>query len=179
MKPQYAAASLLTILALSGCLGKNDSTDYTEWRKTNEAYVTTVQDSVSPQGTPLYTKVTPDWAPTAWIMMKWHNDRALTASALSPRDNSTVDVIYSLRNINGTLIDSSWARRDSIYRCRPCNNVVGFWRALTEMHVGDHVTAVVPWTAGYGAFGSGSISPYTTLVFDIRLKAIEGFETPY
>lgn len=171
--------SLLLITLLTGCLGNNENTDYTDWRAANESYVTTAQDSLTDTGTALYAKVTPDWAPTAWVLMKWHNDRALTAGALSPRDNSTVDVIYSLRNVNGKLIDSSWARADSLYRTRPCNNIVGFWRALTEMHVGDHATVIVPWTAGYGAFGSGSVAPYTTLIFDIKLKAIRGFDTPY
>ncbi len=180
MKLTHTLPLLLGALALlSGCLGKNESTDYTEWRSLNEAYVTAAQDSLTDAGTPVYTKVTPGWAPTAWVLMKWHNDRALTEEALSPRDNSTVDVIYSVRNINGKLIDSSWAKRDSIYRTRPCNNIVGFWHALTEMHVGDHATVVIPWTAGYGAYGSGSISPYSTLIFDLRLKAIEGYETPY
>lgn len=175
-----ALLSLLAAVPLSSCLRENKGTDYTEWQEANTKYVTEAESAIDEKtGLPEYTRITPVWAPTAWSLIKWHNDRSLNADALSPRDNSTVAVKYALYDISGNMVDNSYSKTDSLYVTRPCNNVVGFWNALTEMRVGDVTTVVIPYTAGYGSTGSSAVPPFSTLVFDIELREITGFDTPY
>ncbi|MDE5846117.1 MAG: FKBP-type peptidyl-prolyl cis-trans isomerase [Muribaculaceae bacterium] len=112
------------------------------------------------------------------ILAQWHNDRSLTAGNLVPMDNSTVDIIYEGKYYNGVTFDSSFSQTtygDSIYRCKPTDMISGFWAMLTNMHVGDSVTCVIPSSAGYGA-SSSSLMPYSTLVFNIKLKSIYKYE---
>ena len=95
-------------------------------------------------------------------------------------DNSTVDVIYECKYVNGTVLDTSYRNTtygDSIYRCKPSDNIVGFWAMLTNMHVGDSVTCVIPMNAAYGV-SSTSVMPYSTLVYNMKLKAIHSYELP-
>ncbi|MDE6074493.1 MAG: FKBP-type peptidyl-prolyl cis-trans isomerase, partial [Muribaculaceae bacterium] len=48
--------------------------------------------------------------------------------------------------------------------------------ALEKMHVGDSVEVIIPYQAGYGASSSGSILPYSTLRFGIKLVNIPYYE---
>lgn len=179
MKKAICFLAALPMLFATSCLDDNE-TDYAEWKEKNEKYVTLCADSTV-GGVKIYEKVTPAWAPNAFVLMKWHNNRLLTASNLMPLDNSTVDIKYRLRNIEGTVLDSSYTSTtygDSIYRTQPNTNVIGFWTGLTNMHVGDSVTMVVPYQAGYGSASQGSILPFSTLIFDVKLKSIYRYETP-
>lgn len=164
-------------LGLTSCFNDNDddSFDKKEWTQRNEAYVAEAQSSGE------YETLTPPWAPQAISLVKWHNNRALTAKNLSPLDNSLVDVKYDCSDIDGTLIDSSYKSTqygDSIYRSRPSSNVTGFWYLVTQMHVGDTVTAVLPAISAYGGVAYGSIKPNTTLIYHIKLVSIPAYEVP-
>lgn len=166
-------------LSLSSCLGDDETNDYTEWRNKNAEYINQAE-AATENGVKVYEKMIPAWDKSSFVLMKWHNDRSLTASRLSPLDNSTINVKYLLTNVEGDTIDSSYrltANGDSIFQCRPCEMVTGFWIATTSMHVGDSVTAVMPYTCGYGVSGSGSVLPYSTLIFQIKLDSIVAFET--
>lgn len=167
------------LLLMSSCLGDDETTDYTEWRTRNLEYIGNAENEVE-NGVKKYEKIIPSWDKSSYVLMDWHNDRALTSNNLSPLDNSTCDVKYILKTIDGDTIDSSYSMTtygDSIFRCQPTGMVTGFWIALTNMNVGDSVTAVMPYTAGYGIYGSGSVPPYTTLIFGIKLVGIPAFET--
>lgn len=167
------------IIGLSSCLGDDEYSDYKEWRQQNLAYIENAENETE-GGKPKYEKVTPSWDKSFYILMRWHNDRGLTVDNLSPLDNSTCNVKYLLRNIEGDTIESSYSlteNGDSIFQCQPNGLVTGFWTALTSMNVGDSVTAIMPYTAGYGAYGSGAILPYSTLIFEIKLVSIPSFET--
>ena len=48
----------------------------------------------------------------------------------------------------------------------------GFATALQHMHEGDIWEVWMPYQLGYGVSGSGSIKPYTTLVFQVEVKEI-------
>ncbi|MDE7096656.1 MAG: FKBP-type peptidyl-prolyl cis-trans isomerase, partial [Muribaculaceae bacterium] len=177
-----AAAAILIAPCLASCLGDdNKKVDYSEWINLNETYLIQVEDSVDSAGNKVFEKITPVWAPGTgvYVLAQWHNDRSLTASNLSPMDNSTVDVIYECSYVNGVVLDSSYKNTtygDSIYRCKPSDNIVGFWTMLTEMHVGDSVTCVIPTTAAYGNT-STSVIPYSALVYKMKLKSIYAYET--
>lgn len=166
-------AVLLAPVMLTSCLGDDDNTvDYSEWISENEAFLSkTAAD-------PSFERIVPTWCPGVYILAKWHNDRSLTAANLVPMDNSTVDVTYQAEYVNGVVLDTSFnntANGDSIYRCKPLDNIVGFWTMLTNMHVGDSVTCVIPTNAAYGATNS-SVVPYSTLVYHMKLKSIHAYE---
>ncbi|MDE5903707.1 MAG: FKBP-type peptidyl-prolyl cis-trans isomerase, partial [Muribaculaceae bacterium] len=133
-------------------------------------------------GIPVFTKLTPSWAPAAFTLVKWENDRNLTAKNLQPMDNSLVRVQYALDDIYGNRISDSYSATasygDSIYQTRPMDNIVGFWNTLTEMRVGDEVTCIIPASAGYGNVQNGAIPPYSTLVYKIKLVSIPRYEVP-
>lgn len=169
---------LLLFIALTSCLGDNGSVDYTSWKTDNEKYVAQAEDSVGDSGEKLYQRIIPKWCPGVYSLAKWHNDRSLTESNLVPMDNSTVDVIYKCTYIDGTVLDSSYSNTtygDSVYRCKPSDNIIGFWSMLTSMHVGDSVTCIIPSDAGYGV-SSNSVLPYSTLIYHMKLKAIYAYE---
>lgn len=172
-----SAVALLIATSLTSCLGDNDNQyDYTEWINQNETYLADKEAETDASGRKVYEKINPVWAPGVYVLAKWHNDRSLTSSNLVPMDNSTCDVVYECYYVNGTLLDSSAKHyADSIYSCRPCDNIVGFWTMLTNMHVGDSVTCVIPMNAAYGAT-STSVMPYSTLIYNLKLKAISAYE---
>lgn len=172
-----AAAMLLLAPCLYSCLGKDDNSyDYAEWINQNETYLTRMEDSVDADGKKVFEKIIPVWAPGVYVLAQWHNDRSLTASSLVPMDNSTCEVVYEGYYVNGTLLDASYNHyADSVYSCRPNDNIVGFWTMLTNMHVGDSVTCVIPTNAAYGA-SSTSVMPYSTLIYNLKLKAISAYE---
>lgn len=177
IKLRYLAPLAVALLPLmASCLKDDPYETYEEWRVENTAYFDSIERGIPANG---FEKVAPKWDPASAILMKWHNNRALTAGNLMPLDNSTVDVKYLLTNVKGDTIDSSYkltANGDSIFRCQPTALITGFWIALTNMHVGDSVTTVIPWQAGYGAGGSGNILPYSTLIFQIKLDSIVALE---
>ena len=90
-------------------------------------------------------------------------------------DNSTCEVVYRVSYVNGTVFDSSYAEADSVRKFKPSETIVGFWTMLTNMHVGDSVTCVIPMNAGYGA-SSTSVMPYSTLIYNMKLKSITAYE---
>lgn len=170
-------AFMLATPMLTSCLKDDDDTpDYTEWRKENEAYVAARLDS-----TDKYDKFSPVWAPDAFVLIQWHSRPEGYSTMLRPMDNSLVDVKYCGRRIDGTVFDSSYpqtANGDSIYRTKPNSNVLGFWATLTQMVPGDSVTVIIPARYGYGATGQGKITPFTTLIFDLKLKKIVKWDAP-
>lgn len=163
----------LTLMLLSSCLGKDDDVDIQPWISENAEYITKAEESGQ------YEKVVPKWDPATFVLMKWHR-RGNTVNRLKPLDNSTIDVTYLLTDVRGDTLDSSFAlttNGDSIFRCKPNEMITGFWTATTNMNIGDSVTAVIPYTSGYGLTGSGSVLPYSTLIFNIKLVGIPGFDS--
>lgn len=157
---------------LSSCL-HGESDDYEEWRQTNDAYIAALD-------TTEYHLIVPKWAPQNSVYIKWHNDRSLTAQNLVAMSNSTVDIKYELENIEGTKLGNSYSavRGDSVYQSKPNNNIVGMWIAMTTMHVGDSATLVIPYPSGYGSQLSGSIKPYTNLIYHVKIKDVKAYERP-
>lgn len=164
-------------LFLSSCFDDSDSLaeQYKEWRIQNEQYVKEAEEQ---GGGNFYTRVTPSWAPNTFVLLHWHNDRSLTAGNLSPMDNSTTKITYELFDIEGNRLSDSFKNPDSVYTSKPSDNIIGMWTALTHMHVGDSVTMVIPASAGYGIQSTGTIKPYSTLIYNVKLKAITAYEIP-
>ena len=74
--------------------------------------------------------------------------------------------------INKIVFDSTANRNDIPSTFQVKGVVDGFSTALQHMQVGDKWEIWIPWNMGYGANGSGTIRPYTTLVFEIELVDI-------
>ena len=164
-------------LGITSCLGKNGVEDeYKDWRESNDEWY-----AQQKANTKYYTTVTASWDDNAELLIHWFNDTMLTKNNLKPLLTSTVDVKYRGMTKDATPFDSSYLRTspaDSIFRCQLNSDVVEGWAlALTHMHVGDSCRVVIPYSLGYGSYKMSSlILPYTTLVFDIKLKDIYGYE---
>lgn len=164
----------VTAIAMTSCLGNNDEPEYNEWREKNEATITAAENETK-DGVKVWEKITPDWAPSTFTLIKWETDRALTAGKLTPLDNSTIRMKYHVDTIEGERIDDSYSNKeygDSIYETTPSRMITGVRAALAYMHPGDSVTLLVPYTAGYGVNSHGTIKPYSTLRFGLKLVAI-------
>lgn len=152
---------------LPACLdNETDLSNYTEWKALNQKYIDSIA-TLTEDGRLAYSEITPAWDNSFSVWLKWHNNREENKSYITPLSTSTCHVKYTLTSIKGDTLDSS-----SSYTCIPNNMVTGFMAALCEMRVNDTITAVIPYTAGYGAYGSSAILPYSTLIFGIRLDSI-------
>lgn len=165
----------LPLVALTGCLG-DDSVSYSDWRAENNAFYLEAAEKLDENGEPYYEKLTPDWAPGLTMLV--HRHRQAPANAMRPMDNSLVNVVYKGKLIDDTVFDDSFSLTDSVYQTRPLNNVAGFWATLTTMAENDSVTVIIPSTAGYGEYANGSIPPYSTLIFELKLKRIVAWDAP-
>ncbi len=164
----------LSLAILTSCLDNDDeSTDYTEWRTENSAYITAAEAEML-NGQKRYVKIIPKWDPATFVLMQWH--KRGNPNSITPLDNSTLNVKYLLTTIKGDTIDSSYSKTDSLFTCKPCDMITGFWAATTVMHQGDSVTAVIPYTSGYGIGGSGAVLPFSTLIFQIKLDSIIAYD---
>lgn len=167
-------------LLLASCLGDEPGTDKA-WRARNDAYMIEQAARTDAQGQPYYTRINCPWDPDGYVLMRWHNDRTKTSEGITPMSTSTVDVIYRVGNIDGLGIDSSYYRTtpaDSVYRSVLNTNIQGWQIALTQMHVGDTCTVVIPYDQAYGINSKGSIAAYSDLIFDVKLVGIPGWEKP-
>ncbi|MCH5237580.1 MAG: FKBP-type peptidyl-prolyl cis-trans isomerase [Muribaculaceae bacterium] len=166
----YSIFVFILFTTFSSCLGNDRSEDYSDWRIQNQEYLDKAEIEME-NGELVYDKISPVWDNNVYVLMHWHNDRKETEGELLPLSNSTVKVKYTLTDIKGDTLDSS-----ASFNCKPNGLITGFWTAVTNMRVNDTVTAVIPYSAGYGVYGSGSVLPYSTLIFGIRLDSIISYQ---
>lgn len=171
-------ALILPLLATSCLSSDDDNNDYTQWNEKNNAWVAEQEQKTNEDGTPYYKRIVPVWAPGTYVLMHWHK-RAAEETRVVPMSNSTVDVKYEGKLLDGTVFDSSYTNvqyGDSIARFKPSSTVAGFHTALVNMAPGDSVTIVIPSNGAYGVSGTGSVKPYSALEFDVMMKSIVYFE---
>lgn len=180
MRKILAAILLSTFcLTLPSCMESDNNYDkYASWRKQNDEFINSRLNEKRPDGTLKYMKIVPRWAPNVLVLLEWHNDTSLTSKNLRPLDNSTISVKYEGMLIDSTKFDSSYSRADSAYVTRPINNILGWRAALPYIHVGDSVTMLIASGAAYGSYGTSNIKPYSTLIFNLKLKEIIDLERP-
>ena len=92
---------------------------------------------------------------------------------IRPSINNTVKVHYHGTLIDGTVFDSSIERNEPI--SFPVNGVIIGWQeGLQLMRVGSKYRFFVPYDLAYGSKAAGpTIKPFSTLIFDVTLLAIE------
>ena len=172
----------LAFVALAGMISSSCDDDdqstwekYAEWRNANKAFYEEQKFKLGPDGSE-YTPIVPSWNSGAEVLIKYLNDRSKTEGNLSPMLTSTVTVKYIGRLYNGEAFDSSYTKTDSNFTTGVSEVIAGWTTALQYMRVGDSARVVIPYGQAYGASGSGAIPPYSTLVFDIKLKNINDYE---
>lgn len=91
-----------------------------------------------------------------------------------PTEKDLVTTHYEGKTIDGKVFDSSFQRGEPAKF--PVNGVIKGWtEALQLMSVGDKFELFVPQDLAYGDQGAGpDIPPYSTLIFEVELLAING-----
>lgn len=88
-----------------------------------------------------------------------------------PTPKGYVTVHYKGTLINGKQFDATQKGRPAQFKL---NELILGWRtALAQMSVGSRWEVVIPYNLGYGTRPSGVIKPYSTLIFDIQLIAVQ------
>ena len=85
-----------------------------------------------------------------------------------------VQVNYEGRLIDGTVFDASAKHGDKPAEFRPDQVIKGWTEALTMMPVGSKWQLYIPQQLAYGERNTGSIKPYSALIFDVELVSIVG-----
>jgi len=94
----------------------------------------------------------------------------------APSAESEVVVHYEGRLLNNQTFDSSYQRGEPA-RFKLDGVIEGWTEGLQLMKPGSKTRFFIPPELGYGAGGTGSIPPYSVLVFDIQLLEIVDTET--
>ena len=89
-----------------------------------------------------------------------------------PTENDQVKVHYHGTLLDGTVFDSSVDRNEpAVFGVTQV--IPGWTEALKLMPVGSKWKVYVPYNLAYGADDRGTIKPFSTLIFDVELLAIE------
>ncbi|MCB1645082.1 MAG: FKBP-type peptidyl-prolyl cis-trans isomerase [Pseudomonadales bacterium] len=95
-----------------------------------------------------------------------------SGSGRSPGPTDTVVTHYHGTLIDGKVFDSSVNRGEPLEF--PLNRVIKGWtQALQLMKEGDKWRLFIPPELAYGARKTGSIPPYSTLIFDVELIKVK------
>lgn len=176
----HAIIAGFTLVSLTSCLG-DEPDNGSNWRNHNDSWMQAKTNEKDKDGNPVYRRIGCDWDPNAYILMKWHNDPAETASRLSPLSTSTVDVRYEVMTVDSVLVDSSHSRvtpAPGVYRSQLNNNINGWIIGLSNMHIGDTCTILIPYNQAYGEIPYNGLKAYSSLIFNVRLVDIPAYEKP-
>ncbi len=109
-------------------------------------------------------------SPTASGLYYIETEKGTGAKAVA---GNTVQVHYTGRLLDGSVFDSS-VERGQPYEFRLGAGMVikGWDEAIAMMNEGGKATLVIPSDLAYGERVSGSIPPFSTLVFDVELVSV-------
>ena len=93
-----------------------------------------------------------------------------------PKATDKVLVNYEGRLIDGTVFDASKKHGDKPTEFKPSQVIKGWTEALTMMPVGSKWQLYIPYELAYGERNTGSIKPFSTLIFDVELVGIDNGE---
>ncbi|HSE97156.1 MAG TPA: FKBP-type peptidyl-prolyl cis-trans isomerase [Blastocatellia bacterium] len=92
----------------------------------------------------------------------------------TPQQGQVVSVHYTGTLENGTKFDSSLDRGEPYSFALGTGTVIKGWdEGLATMKVGGKRKLIIPPHLGYGATGSGTIPPNSTLIFEVELVDIK------
>ena len=188
-------AFLAPLVATSCSEDDNTVEEFPDWRNRNEAYFSDILSTakVNTDGSwkTFLSYALEDTIPTTendYIAVKVL--RPGTGSGC-PMFTDSVKINYRGRLVpstsyaEGYVFDQSYVsdepgKTSLPVKFRVGDLVTGFTTALQYMHIGDYWRVYIPYWLGYGSTGSTSIPAYSTLIFDIELKAYyrAGTEVP-
>ncbi|MBP1663493.1 MAG: peptidylprolyl isomerase FKBP-type [Bacteroidetes bacterium] len=87
----------------------------------------------------------------------------------NPNDRKATSTSFINVNYEGKLINDSIFDESEQYQNYLSNMISGWQEGVIKMHTGDIYQFYIPWELGYGKDGSGSIPPYSTLIFQVEL----------
>ena len=93
-----------------------------------------------------------------------------------PKATDKVLVNYEGRLIDGTVFDASKKHGDKPAEFKPSQVIKGWTEALTMMPVGSKWELYIPYELAYGERNTGSIKPYSALIFTVELVGIDNGE---
>ena len=101
-------------------------------------------------------------------------------SVLVDYRGSLIPTIY---HTSGYVFDQSYTDDYNPLTANPAklyvgNTVDGFATALQHMHIGDQWRVYIPYRMGYGSTDNSDIPAFSTLIFDIALRAYSRPGTP-
>ncbi len=92
-------------------------------------------------------------------------------SGKKPLPTDVINVHYTLKNINGDIIESS--KESGVPAEFPLNQVIPGWtEGMQLLEAGDQAVLYVPFDLAYGERGGRGIEPFSTLIFEIELICI-------
>ena len=86
-------------------------------------------------------------------------------------DTTLVEVNYEGRLTDGTIFDSSF-KRGQTAKFKPTQVIKGWTEALKLMPEGSTWELYLPYDLAYGEKGTGSIPPYSTLIFKVEIVKV-------
>lgn len=183
----FAVFALVLVSAFASCSEDDNSVEeFPDWRNRNETYFSniwsTAQLNSDGSWKTFLSYALEDTIPTTtddYIAVQVL--RAGTGSGC-PMFTDSVKVNYRGRLIpstsypEGYVFDQSYIGEYNPATALPSTMYVGgtvdgFATALQHMHIGDYWRVYIPYTLGYGTASSDAIPSYSTLIFDIELKA--------
>lgn len=166
---------------LTSCLSNDEPNSGNNWRDANDEWMLAKSIEKDAAGNLVYERVTCPWDVDGYVLMKWHNSRSENASKLSPISTSTIDVKYEVRTIDDVMVDNSHSRvtpAPGVYRSVLNKNISGWLIGISQMHIGDTCTILIPYTQAYGSVPYNGLKGYSNLIFNVRLVDIPAFEKP-
>ena len=188
----YILSSLFLALAFVACQERDEENEFDNWKERNEHYIDSLA-YVARNG-------------NGWTMIKafnlgdslgmnGKNEDYIYVQKIEngtgtqhPLFNDSVRVHYSghllpsLSYPDGYCFDKSFKGTTvnlatDVPTLLGVNNLVkGFSTALMNMVEGDHWKVIIPYHLGYNKRTDVSVTPYSTLIFEIRLARIYRFQ---
>ena len=152
---------LFVLIATTSFSACKEQTDYWETLKQNEidsreTYIESYEKTKD-------TTLTPTTSGLYYIETEEGTGEQATAG-------KTVVVNYEGQLLDGTVFDSSWDRGSPFEFTLGQGEVIAGWdEGIAYMKEGGRAMLIIPSNLAYGASGSGSIPPYSTLVFYVQL----------
>ena len=162
-----------SFLLITSCWNNEDPLKaYQEWRKNNETYFLSYKDSTN------FSKIEiREDNGGRYIYCK--KIREASDRTIVPMYTDRVRVHYKGLLMGQEIFDATYLKDEpneyeiESHRAFSVNGVVpGFGEALQLMSVGDKWRIVIPMELGYGDSFQNVIPPYSTLIFEIELLAI-------
>ncbi len=151
---KYIFILLLSVLVLSSC----DEDKYADWKIINEAWLENLKEE---------NKDNPDFIVTesGLCYQIIHN-----GYYTRPNSSSYIEADYKGRFITGKNFDSGK------YKDLISSSPLSGWReGIPKIKQGGRIIIYIPANLGYGDDGSGSIPPYSTLIFDVNLNYVYNY----